>query len=242
MILAVVGIVLFTVGIVYVVDKFLPHKAKPIVSIVFGLLSIFLAYLLYQSITGPIRFQEIKEKRFAKVINNLKDIRRSQEAYKSVTGRYAKDFKGLVDFVERANYTITQQRDTSFMVYDKAFQIDVQKDSVLIDTLGIVSVRDSLFKKDDRFKTMMNVPGALNGEKFAMKSDIIDKGGYKVPVYEVKIEKKVVLGDQPEDLLSRENAQIGVDEINGNVISVGSLTQVSTAGNWPPAYDRKSAQ
>ncbi len=242
MILAVIGIILFTVGIVIVVDKFLPQKAKPVVAIIFGLLSMFLAYLIYQSITGPIKFQEVKEKRFAKVINNLKDIKRSQEAHKSVTGKYAKDFGSLVSFIEKSNYTITQQRDTSFMVYDKTFQIDVQKDSIIIDTLGTVSVRDSLFKKDNRFKTMMNVPGALGGEKFAMKSDIIDKGGYKVPVYEVKVEKKVVLGDQPDDLLSRENAQIGVDEINGNVISLGSLTQVSTSGNWPAIYDRKSGQ
>jgi len=242
MILAVIGIILFTVGIVIVVDKFLPQKAKPVVAIIFGLLSMFLAYLIYQSITGPIKFQEVKEKRFAKVINNLKDIKRSQEAHKSVTGKYAKDFGSLVSFIEKSNYTITQQRDTSFMVYDKTFQIDVQKDSIIIDTSGTVSVRDSLFKKDNRFKTMMNVPGALGGEKFTMKSDIIDKGGYKVPVYEVKVEKKVVLGDQPDDLLSRENAQIGVDEINGNVISLGSLTQVSTSGNWPAIYDRKSGQ
>ncbi len=197
------------------------------------------AYLIYNSITGPIRFKEVKQARFTKVINSLKDIKSSQEAHKSVKGSYAKDFKSLVSFVDNSSYTITQQRDTSFTIYDKALQIDMPKDSILIDTLGTVSVRDSLFKKDNRFKTMMNVPGALNGEKFAMKADIIDKGGYKAPVFEVCVDKKVVLGDQPADLLSRENAQVSVEEVNGSKICVGSLSQVSTSGNWPPVYDRK---
>jgi len=200
-----------------------------------------LAYLIYNSITGPIRFQEVKEERYAKVISTLKDIKNSQEAYKSVTGRYAKDFKGLIDFVDRGNYTITQQRDTSFTYFDKAFQIDMPKDSIIIDTLGTVSVRDSLFKKDDRYKSMMNVPGAANGEKFKMEASIIDKSGYKAPVYEVSVPKKVVLYDQPDDLVMRENAQVSVEEVNGNKITVGSLTQVSTSGNWPAIYDRKGS-
>lgn len=199
-----------------------------------------LAYLIYNSITGPIKFQEVKEKRYAKVISSLKDIRNSQEAYKSVNGKYAKDFKSLVNFVDTGNYTITSQKDSSFTRFSKAFGIDMPVDTVVIDTLGFVSVKDSLFKKDSRFKTMMNVPGALNGEKFEMKADVINKGGYQAPVFEAKVEKKAVLADQPADLLSRENAQIGVDEVNGDVISVGSLVQVSTSGNWPPVYDRKS--
>ena len=200
------------------------------------------AYLIYNSITGPIRFHEVKEARYTKVINSLKDIKSSQEAHKHVKGRYAKDFKSLVSFVENDSYVITQQRDTSFMVYDKHLRIDLPKDSILIDTLGTVSVRDSLFKKDNRFKTMMDVPGAPNGEKFVMKADIIDKGGYKAPVFEVCVDKKVILGDQPSDLLSRENAQVSVEEVNGSKICVGSLSQVSTSGNWPPIYDRKGSK
>ena len=38
-----------------------------------------------------------------------------------------------------------------------------------------------------------------------------------------------------------ENAQISVEEVNGNEIKVGSLTEVSTSGNWPPIYDSKKS-
>ena len=199
------------------------------------------AYLIYQSITGPIEFQKVKQERFAKVISSLKDIRDSQEAYKTVKGKYAKDFNSLINFVDTGAYTITTQRDTSFMVYSDVFKIDVPKDSVIIDTLGTVAVRDSLFKKDMRYKTMMNVPGG-DGAKFDMKTGNLEKGGYTASVFEAKVAKSVILGDQPEDLQERENAQISVEEVNGSEITVGSLDQVSTSGNWPPIYDRNSSK
>jgi hypothetical protein len=125
------------------------------------------------------------------------------------------------------------------MRFDKTYQIDLQQDSVIIDTLGRVKVKDSLFKADTRYKTMMNVPHGQNGEKFEMKADIIDKSGYKAPVFEVKVKKDVVLYDQPKDLLSKENSYNSVEEVNGAEIKVGSLTDVSTNGNWPVLYDRK---
>ena len=125
------------------------------------------------------------------------------------------------------------------MRYNKVYQIDLQVDTVIVDTLGFVKVKDSLFKSDSRYKNMMDVPYAQNNEKFEMKADIIDKSGYKAPVFEAKIKKDVVLYDQPKDLLDRENAHQSVEEVNGNEIKVGSLTDVSTNGNWPPIYDRK---
>jgi hypothetical protein len=75
-----------------------------------------------------------------------------------------------------------------------------------------------------------------------MKSDIVEKSGYRAPVFEVKVPKSVILSDQPKDLLSRENAQVSVEEVNGSEIKVGSLTEVSTSGNWPPIYDKKGDQ
>jgi len=211
---------------------------KIIIQIVLWIGSAVLAYLIYQSVTGPIQFAQVKQERYAKVISNLKDIRNSQEAYKTVNGKYANDFKALISFVDGGHYTITSQKDSSFMRYNKNFQIDMPVDTVVIDTLGVRGIKDSIFGNDDRYKTMMNVPGA-SGKTFEMKSDIVDKGGYKAPVFEAKVAKELILGDQPSDLVSREKAHISVEEVNGAYLSVGSLTQVSNSGNWPPIYDRK---
>ncbi|MDT0608497.1 hypothetical protein [Croceitalea rosinachiae] len=213
---------------------------KTIIQIVLWIVCIFLGYLIYQSVNAPIEFNKVRKERFSEVIAKLKDIRDSQEAYKSVNGRYAGNFNSLIKFVDTGSYTITQQRDSSFMRFDKVYQIELQKDTIIIDTLGFVKVKDSLFKSDDRYKSLMEVPGAANGEKFELKADIIDKSGYKAPVFEAKVNKNVVLYDQPKDLLARENAHMSVEEVNGTTIKVGSLTDVSTNGNWPPIYDRKN--
>lgn len=213
---------------------------KIVIQIVLWIVCIGLGYLIYQSVTGPIRFNEVKEERFAKVIAKLKDIRTAQEAYKTVNRKYAKDFPSLIKFIDTANFTITQQRDSSYMEYDETYRIDMLKEVKIIDTLGTVSVKDSIFGDDGRYRDLAKVPTAQGNEEFQMEANIIDKSGYKAPVFEAKVEKKVVLYDQPKVLLDKENAEIGVAEVNGNWIKVGSLSEVSTAGNWPPVYDNKA--
>ncbi|BDW93583.1 hypothetical protein MACH07_24150 [Flagellimonas marinaquae] len=239
LILIVVIICLVTIGLVFLIDRFLPQKIKPVLVILFGILSIFLGFKIYDSINAPIEFNKVRNERFSKVIDKLKDIRDSQEAYKTVNGKYAGDFESLIKFIDTGSYTITTQRDSSFMRYDRAYQIDMQQDTIIIDTLGTVKVKDSLFGADTRYKNMMDVPFAQNNEKFEMKADIIDKSGYKAPVFEAKVKKNVVLYDQPQDLVEKENSYQSVEEVNGTEIKVGSLTDVSTNGNWPPIYDRK---
>lgn len=215
---------------------------KTIIQIVLWIACIGFSYLIYKSVTGPIEFQKVKQERFAKVVAKLKDIRNAQEAYKSVNGKYANDFNQLISFVDTGKYVITQQRDSSYLFFDPVYKIDQLMEVKIIDTLGFVSVKDSLFKNDDRYKTLMDIPGAPGGEKIEMKSAIIEKSGYKAPVFEAKVIKNILLSDQPKDLLTKENNQKSVEEINGNAIIVGSLEEVSTSGNWPPIYDRKDDQ
>jgi type II secretory pathway pseudopilin PulG len=215
---------------------------KTIFQIVLWIACIVLGYLIYRSISGPIEFKQIKQERFNKVISVLKDIRNSQEAYKTVNGKFANDFNSLIAFVDTGRYTITQQRDSSYMEFDKTYGIDLLKEVRIIDTLGFIAVKDSLFKGDTRYKSMMYVPYAQNNQTFEMKADIIEKSGYKAPVFEAKVKKDIILYDQPKDLLARENVHISVEEVNGSEIKVGSLTEVSTNGNWPPVYDKKGDQ
>jgi len=212
---------------------------KTAIQIVLWLLSFFFAYMIYKSVREPIEFKKVKQERYAAVIAKLKDIRNAQEAYRSVTGKFANDFEGLVRFVDTASFTITQQRDSSYMEFDNVYKIDMLREVKIIDTLGFVAVKDSLFKESDRYKTLMNVPFAANNEKFEMKANILDKDGYKAAVFEAKVAKDVILYDQSQNLRKQENEMISVDEVNGPFITVGSLSDVSTNGNWPTIYDAK---
>ena len=46
------------------------------------------------------------------------------------------------------------------MEFDKTYGIDMLKEITIIDTLGFVNIKDSIFKGDTRYKTMMNIPFA----------------------------------------------------------------------------------
>lgn len=212
---------------------------KTILQIVLWLVCIFLGYMIFRSVNAPIKFNKVREERFSAVIEKLKDIRDAQEAHKSVTGTYAGKFENLIAFVDTAQYTITQQRDSSFMRYDKVYRIDLQVDTIVIDTLGTVKVKDSLFKNSDRYKNLATVPGAKGDAKFELEAGTVEKSGFTAPVFMASVMKNVILYDQPQDLLDKENAQVSIEEVNGDRISVGSMDEVSTSGNWPSIYDRK---
>lgn len=210
---------------------------KTVITIALWLLSIFFAYQIYNSVMEPIKFDRVKKERYTAVINKLKDIRDAQIAHRRVTGRFAKDFPSLVRFIDTAQFTLTQQRDSSFMEYDEVYRIDMQREVKIIDTLGFVSIKDSLFKGADTYKNLATVPFGQNNEKFEMEATTIDANGFTAPVFEVKVDKSVILYDQPESLLENEKSAISVEEVNGPEIIVGSLNKVSTSANWPPYYD-----
>ena len=201
------------------------------------LLIFFFSYQIYDSINGPINFNKLKNDRYKKVINRLKDIRVSQIAHKDVKGYYANNFDSLINFIDNGIFTLIEKRDSSYLEYDRTYRIDMLKEVIVIDTLGFVSVKDSLFKINNDYKMMSKIPIEGVEENFTINADIIDKNGYNVPVFEVKVSKDIVLFDQDTDLLKEENETISVDGVNGSEIVLGSLTEVSVNGNWPTIFD-----
>ena len=215
----------------------LTEKNRKIITYVLYFLSIILVFQIYNSIDAPIEFNKVKSERYQKVIERLKDIRNAQVAFKSVNGIYSDNFDSLVNFIETGQFTIIEKRDSSYMQYDRVYRIDMLREVIVVDTLGFVSVKDSLFKNDNRYKDLALVPIDGIDEKFSIKADIIDKNGYNVPVFEVKVSKDVILFDQNKDLLMQEKETVSVDGVNGPALVLGSLEDVSTNGNWPTTFD-----
>lgn len=210
------------------------------IQVVLWIASIFFAYKIYDSVSGPIRFNQVKNERYAKVIDRMKDIRTAQIAHKDVKGVFSNNFDSLIKFIDEGIFTLVEKRDSSYLEYDRTYRIDMLKEVVVIDTLGFVPVKDSLFKNTDRYKNIAYIPveGAKD-KKFQIKADVINKNGYKVPVFEVKVAKSIILFDQDDDLLKQENETVSVDGVNGSEIILGSLSNVSTNGNWPTIFDAK---
>ena len=212
---------------------------KLAIQAVLWVLCAVLSYQIYDSINGPINFNKTKNERYAQVINRLKTIRTAQIAHKDVKGFYADNFDSLVSFVETGIFTLIEKRDSSYLEYDRTYRIDMLREVVVIDTLGTVPVLDSLFKNDESYKMMSQVPVDGVDAKFSLKADIINKNGYRVPVFEVKVAKDIILHDQNKDLLKQENETVSVDGVNGKEIILGSMSEVSTNGNWPTIFDAK---
>ena len=109
------------------------------------------------------------------------------------------------------------------------------KEIVVIDTLGYVPVKDSLFEGNE-YTTMMNVPLEGVDAKFELDAGTVIKNETEIPVFEARIAKEVILEDQDEHLVNQEEQVVSVDAVNGPFISVGSMEEVNTSGNWPKRY------
>jgi len=200
------------------------------------ILIVFFSFKIYDSINGPINFNETKNDRYADVISRLKEIRKAQIAHKDVRGFYANNFDSLVSFIDTGIFTLVQKRDSSYLEYDKVYRIDMLKEVIVTDTLGFIPVKDSLFRNID-YTNLSKVPVDGIEAEFSIKADIIKKNDYRVAVFEVRVSKNTILHDQNKDLLKQENETVSVDGVNGPAIILGSLTDVSENGNWPSIFD-----
>jgi len=228
---------LIALGIVYYIKTKMQDKHKPYVLGSLWVLILVFASLLFTSIYDEIKFDEVKNERYQVVIKNLKDIRDSQLAHRTVKGVFQNNWDSLVKFVEVDSFTITQRRDSS--VLDKEMTkryggVKTYKDIIIVDTLGFVSVKDSLFGLDNRYQTMMNVPFSKKDDtKFELKAGFLNQNGIDIPVFEALVKKSVILYDQSTNLVLKENQVQSVDGVNGPSLKIGSMNEVNTNGNWP---------
>ncbi|AXO79102.1 hypothetical protein DZC78_01460 [Olleya aquimaris] len=238
--LIVLGAILLTILIVWLIDKFIPTKAKPFLTLALWALIIFLGYITFNSVYGEIEFNKLKEKRYAAAIERLIDIRDAQLAHRTVTGKFTKSYDELIRFIENGKFTLVERRDTSVVDEERTLAyggVTMFKDEVIVDTIGYEPVKDRLFKDTDRYKTMMNVPLAKEGTKFTMDAGMLeDENGNEIPVFEAYVKKDDILYDQDKNLRLKENQVISVEGVNGDALRVGSMSDFKTLGNWPKTY------
>jgi hypothetical protein len=116
--------------------------------------------------------------------------------------------------------------------------VDVEKR--IVDTIGYEPILKSFEDKD--YKNMFNVPG-VEGKQFELVIGLVEKiAGLEVPVFEARTEKKDLLVGMDISLVKQEMEAIESDQIKGEYVSVGSLNEVTTGGNWPPSYDKTNRE
>ncbi len=231
-ILIIIVSILAVGGLAYLIVNKLPAKLKPVVSVVLWAVIIFFGYKIYTSIMQPINFNKIKKQRYALVIENLKTIRDAELAYAQVNRRFTDKYDELISFIDTAQFAITEIKN--IVVTEQRGRITLDVEKRVVDTVGFEPVLKSFEGRD--YKNMMNVPGT--DAKFELKVGSVEKvQGVKASVFEAKVDKAVVLKGLNKDLIRQEKEALGGINVPGESISVGSLEDVNTNGNWPPFYD-----
>lgn len=235
-ILVVVAIILATIAIVWLIDKFVPKKIKPFLNLVLWGLIVYLGYLTFNSVYEEIEFNKLKEERYKAVIERLIHVRDAQVAYKEVNGEYTDKYDNLIKFIDTAQVPVTQRRDVTVIDEELTRRyggVETYKTIIEIDTLRFYSVKDSIFNGID-YKNMMYVGIGEEGAKFELQAGKLDD----IPVFEASVDKSIILNDQNKNLVEKEKQTVSVDGVNGEKITVGSMNEVKTTGNWPKNYSK----
>jgi hypothetical protein len=194
-----------------------------ILKIVLAVVVIVLGYLLYSSIMKPIRFQEEIDRRNARIVEKLKDIRTAQTFFKQFNNRYTSSYDSLFNFLRTGKIPVVKMipdpNDTTFS-------------RSITDTIGFIPIADSLYSKRANFKLEdMAIVPFTEGRKFEMKTDKIDKGGTIVSVLEILVPYEYYLYDlDKQDVINLAERQKSINRYPG--IKMGSLTEASIDGNW----------
>lgn len=242
MIILIILAVVATFGFAYLIVKYLPLKFKWIISLVLVFLGAFLVFKIYDGIMKPINFNKDKRIKYVKVIQNLKIIRDAELAYYKVNGNYSDNKEGLIQFIDSAKFAITEVRDTVIQVNkgSRWQPVMVPVEKRIVDTIGYEPILKSFENTD--YKNMFSVPG-VEGKQFELTISLVEKiAGLKVPVFEARTEKKNLLKGMDISLVKQEMEAIESDQIKGEYVSVGSLNEVTTGGNWPPSYDKATLE
>lgn len=211
---------------------------KKVFQILLAIAIVALAYLSYQSINKPLEYGKIKKQRYDRIIDQLKDIRKAQVAYKDVNGKYTGSFDTLISFIKtdsmplvKSEGTLTDEQYEAGMTEKEA----VKKGFIIRDTI-MISALDTLFGKEYPIENLRFVPFTKGKHQFKMGAGVFVTGSQvKVQVFEAKVSNMIIF----EDIYEEYNEEIKED--NGNRIRlnkypglmVGSLEEANNnAGNW----------
>lgn len=185
----------------------------------YGTLVVALGLAIF--LVNSIKFSIDEEARIttaeSKVINKLKLIREAQIAFQSVNGEYANHWDSLLNFIEKGEIFLIQRREETVLL-----DYGAEETTLYLDTLGSISVLDSIFSPYPNFdaQSLVYVPGYDN-VKFEFWASKIEKGGVEVDVVEVRNPK-------PFDRDRKEENEANINK----PLRFGSRTSITTAGNW----------
>lgn len=209
-----------------------------------------LAYFTVASVMEPINFNKAKSAREKVAIQQLKDIRDLQVAFKSVYGRYTSSFDSLAAFYNDGKIKVVMKvgsMDDSLAVVNtknlkkrnpkitaaQMLELVAQGQRLVFTTESEIPVRDTLFlHRDDFNAAALGVIPFSEGAPVEMTSTIRRVSGVNVPLFEAAIPYKQLLKGLDNQLrINLDDERVKSDRYPG--LKVGSVSAPNNnAGNW----------
>lgn len=188
-------------------------NVKVAASVLLWVVVLVLAYLLYNSLREPVRYTAQVEEQRTATIERLKNFRTAQKAFYEATGHYTANPDSLIDMYKTGSIT---EIKTIGDPYDTTV-------TVTYDTIEVAITETDQFtiQGDEPVDSVVFVPNS-GGQMFEMEAGYYELQRVNIPVFEARAPKEVYLKGIPEKYTEKEK----------DVLTVGSMTDGSDAGNW----------
>ena len=195
----------------------------------------FLAFLVYESIMRPVKFQREYSIRTEKVIDRLKDIRSAQVAYKLVNGKYTASFDTLSDFVANGQIPVVRMEGSlnDSMILAGMTELKALELGIIKRDTAYVNVIDTLFKTKSWIADSLRYVPFTDKAEFELGTNVLSTAsGVDVEVFEAKVPYEVFLqGLEKQEIINLREVDVKLNRFPG--LRVGSLTEANNnAGNW----------
>ena len=207
---------------------------RTVIQSILALAVLLLAYLLFESIQEPIRFNREVKKRETATIQRLKDIRTAEEAYRAKFSTYIGNFDTLINFVRYDSFPIIKAIGS---IPDSLYNLGVTEKKalemgIIIRDTSYVRVIDSIFSTSYYIDSIRYVPYCDTNQFFLGATELLTASKVKVKVFEANVLNKILLHGLNNQLIINYSADR--EKIVGFAgLKVGSLeTSTNNAGNW----------
>ena len=206
---------------------------KKIIQIVLAIVMVVLAYLVWESIQTPIRFNKEKDIRYAATIQRLKDIRTAQLAFKDEFGKFTSSFDSLIQFVQNDSMKLVKAIGSipdELLAQGWTEAIALKEGIITRDTIKI-AIKDTLFAPNFVASDLQFVP-FTDRAIFELATATVVSGSVNVNVFEAKVHNNVLLHGLDEKLLINLNERMKTSK-NFPGVKVGDIEEPNNnAGNW----------
>ncbi len=196
---------------------------KVVINLILLVIILFLGFTLAQNIMGPIRFQAEYDKRKKAVVDRLIENREAQNAFYSITKKYAPDYDTLKHVILNDSFTIISNigdpdsPDPDKKVIRKITKVSA-KDSI-VGALGI------------NLDSLPFVPYS-KGAKFVVFADTLSYQKKIVNVVEVKTTLLDFMEEFNTDKYKSFDSRFDPEDEAKNQLKFGDRTKPTTSGNW----------